>query len=176
MKCDFDTPRLQARALVNRIEDDKFLNHLAAKILEILSPSVTKTLPDGWQNILTIEQGRTWILERNQESHFITVELIESKELIGFIFLYEPDKQQHEDLELRFGYLISEHFWGRGLGTELVQGLIHWSKAQEGFSSISAGVEKENIASIKVMEKAGFISSKEETPDPGVVFYQKILK
>jgi len=69
-----------------------------------------------------------------------------------------------ESNELRLGYLLTESIWGKGIGSELVKGLVKMCSDSKMINSISGGVEKDNVGSIKVLEKNGFYKSNEELP------------
>lgn len=59
-------------------------------------------------------------------------------------------------IDLRIGYLLAEHTWGRGLATELVAGLVDWARAQPEIRTVTGGVDTENRASVRILEKCGF--------------------
>jgi ribosomal-protein-alanine N-acetyltransferase len=170
-RCNFDTKRLSVSSWTNQVKGLDSEINFAEKVTEILSPNVTKALPDGWQSIDTINGAQEWINERNKESHFVTIQLSTTNERVGFIFLYESDSE-HEFHDLRFGYLLSEKVWGKGLGTELIEGLIKWCKKEGNIKLISGGVETDNIGSIKVLEKTGFSASTVDNQTEGVIFYE----
>ncbi|RSC93106.1 GNAT family N-acetyltransferase [Tenacibaculum singaporense] len=141
--------------------------------INILSPNVTKLLPDGWQNINTISTAKKWIKERNEESIFLIIKSSNTSEIIGFIFLF-PIDLENDLIDLRFGYLLSESFWGKGLGTEVVKGLVNKCQELGYVKSIFGGVGKDNIGSIKVLEKCGF-ETLNANEDESVIFYQYLL-
>ncbi|PWD99627.1 GNAT family N-acetyltransferase [Marinilabilia rubra] len=170
-RCNFETQRLTVGSWTAQILEGNSELNFAEKVIEILSPNVTKALPDGWQDITTINHAQEWISEREKESHFVTIQLSSINEIIGFVFLYETDAE-NEYHDLRFGYLLSERVWGKGLGTELIDGLIKWCKKQGDIKSISGGVETDNIASINVLEKTGFSVSTVDKKRKGMVFYE----
>lgn len=139
-------------------------------VRDIMSPKVTEALPEGWQHINTNEKAKRWLEDRKSESSFYAITLNDSGKIIGFLFLYS---EQHS-YELRLGYLLAESVWGKGIGSEFIKNLVHWAKETHIISSISGGVESENIGSIKVLEKSGFIKSKEVLPS-GALFYKMNL-
>ncbi|CAK7237003.1 hypothetical protein SCUCBS95973_009800 [Sporothrix curviconia] len=64
------------------------------------------------------------------------------------------------------GYWIGKDFWGRGLATEVAAGLGRWAlspasgqltKDGQPLRRIEAGVYAENLASAKVLERAGYV-------------------
>ena len=64
--------------------------------------------------------------------------------------------EPNEDGEIEIGYGIYEEFQNRGYMTEIVSGIIEWTKKQPIVKSIIASTDKINIASVKVLEKNGF--------------------
>ncbi|WP_053405812.1 GNAT family N-acetyltransferase [Persicobacter sp. CCB-QB2] len=173
--CHFNTLHLSVHHWKELVHSPKEEEALARTIIEILSPEVTKTLPPGWQEINTLSEARNWMKERASESLFLTVHLKDSKKIIGFIFLYESSAEKKQ-YELRFGYLLAKEVWGKGFGTELISGLIAWCKAMGNIKSLSGGVEKSNLGSVRVMEKNGFHISESEGPTEEVVFYEYVFR
>ncbi|MCH2233964.1 MAG: GNAT family N-acetyltransferase [Crocinitomicaceae bacterium] len=161
----FKTDRLSVMPL----SSDLNLELLALETKTILSPEVTKALPSGWQNIDSNDKAAAWIEDRLGESIVLLIHSQDDADLLGFIFLYMDDDSTENSIVIRFGYLLREGNWGKGIGTEVMRGFIQWSKETNYIKSISGGVEKSNIGSIKVLEKVGFIKSNEETED--TLFY-----
>lgn len=159
ISCTFETDRLD----VSPLTQDQVLESLAKETLEILAPEVTQSLPPGWQSIFTEDESVQWLQDRMSESTFLIVRSKDERSLIGFIFLFVEDEQS-VPLEIRFGYLLRKQAWGKGFGTEVLKGFVNWCEKSGEVRSISGGVAKENIGSIKVLEKVGFsnLSSLEE--------------
>ena len=59
--------------------------------------------------------------------------------------------------EIEIGYGTYEEFQGKGFMTEIVGGIISWTKTQSIVKSIIASTDKTNAASFKVLEKNNFI-------------------
>jgi RimJ/RimL family protein N-acetyltransferase len=174
LDCKYKTKRLL-------VKDWQFLNEdvisklkFAQEVHRILTPEVTKTLPDGWQNIKTVDQANHWIFDRVNEGVFLTVRLRNKKKLVGFVFLYESESENNK-IDLRIGYLLSQTTWGKGYGTELINGLVTWCKENNTIQSLLGGVEKDNIASVKVLEKNGFSLSKNSHLTDDVLYYEIIF-
>jgi len=170
-KCNFRTERLLIRSWTYHDKGLASNQNLERCVINILTAEVTKSLPEGWQSINTSSDAQKWIEDRDEESNFLTVELLATNEIIGFIFLYELGSEENS-LDLRFGYLLSESNWGKGFGTELVKDLVKWCKAIDTINSISGGVEIDNIGSIRVLEKTGFSPSTIDSPSEDVIFYE----
>lgn len=54
------------------------------------------------------------------------------------------------------GYGIAEDHQGRGYATEAVTAAVAWALEQNRINRVTAEVDRENIASVRVLEKAGF--------------------
>jgi len=64
--------------------------------------------------------------------------------------------EPNEEGEIEIGYGTYEEFQNRGYMTEIVSGIIEWTKKQPIIKSIIASTDKMNIASGRVLEKNGF--------------------
>ncbi len=67
---------------------------------------------------------------------------------------------------VRMGYSMLPQFQRRGYATEMVRGLIAWALAHPEVESIEAETEWANPASVRVLEKTGFLSTGPAT-EPG---------
>ncbi|NER12598.1 GNAT family N-acetyltransferase [Leptobacterium flavescens] len=154
------------RLTVDNIKDDHFVD----VVKNILTPKVTKYLPDGWQNLSYNEDINNWIKDRDSESCFLNLRM--SNTIVGFCFL-SISETETEKLDVRFGYLLSEGVWDKGLGTEFIRGLVNYCNKLEIINSISGGVERQNSGSIRVLEKTGFVKESEKG---NTLFYRKGFK
>jgi RimJ/RimL family protein N-acetyltransferase len=59
------------------------------------------------------------------------------------------------DEKWELGYVLARLYWGNGYMTEAVRGLVHWALKQKQIYRIWAVCDVDNIASSRVMEKAG---------------------
>lgn len=77
---------------------------------------------------------------------------------VGLVALFEVrgEEPRPDVVDVRLGYVLAEGWWGRGLATELVLGLVEWCRSQSAIRSITAGVAEGNAASERVLVKAGF--------------------
>jgi RimJ/RimL family protein N-acetyltransferase len=78
--------------------------------------------------------------------------LRESGLFIGWFHL-RPDKISTDEMEL--GYRLKRFVWGRGLATEGSKALLDKSFSQWGYGKVCARTLADNMASRRVMEKAG---------------------
>ena len=162
--CLFQTKRLTIKNWNLLEQTFKSKNNLIEIVLKIMTPNVTKDLPDGWQNLSTIEKAEKWVVDRKNDCNFYAIQTLESNDIIGFLFLY-TENVATEYADLRLGYLLTESIWGKGVGSELIRGLVDWCEKEKNIKSISGGVEINNISSIRVLEKNGFIKTNQELPE-----------
>ncbi|MEO0067969.1 MAG: GNAT family protein [candidate division WOR-3 bacterium] len=89
----------------------------------------------------------------------------EKKEALEFGIIFKPESKLvgtggFSRLELvngcgEVGYVLSRSYWGRGVATEALQAIIKFGFEKLKLNRIQACCFEENIASARVMEKAG---------------------
>ncbi len=140
---------------------DQHALDLARFVVAALTPAVTRALPPDWQGDFNPARARRWIEGRDAESVVLLAVGRDSGDPFGVVILFETPQEGSSGIELRVGYIITEKAWGKGLASELVEGLVEWARGQAGITSISAGVGEDNPASSRVLIKNGF----QPTPD-----------
>ena len=80
-------------------------------------------------------------------------------EVAGNIGCWEDDGRR------LIGYWIGREFWGRGLATQALAELLDVVDARP----LHAYVVKSNVASIRVLDKCGFVKVGEHAGDDGIV-------
>lgn len=88
-----------------------------------------------------------------------TVLLRETGEVIGRVGFEQPEAPA-------LGYMIAGPRQGRGLATECCQAVLRVAGEELGFTQVQARIHRENAASLRVIEKLGFVrcgSEGEET-------------
>ena len=63
------------------------------------------------------------------------------------------------DGTVHIGYSVLPQFQGQGFATEIAGGLVEWALAQPGVSRVVAETEWANPASVRVLEKLGFVAA-----------------
>jgi ribosomal-protein-alanine N-acetyltransferase len=86
------------------------------------------------------------------------IELVERGEMIGTAGLLRFDFEQRR---AEVGYEIARSAWGRGLATEAAAAIVGYGFSALGLHRIEAGVLPGSGASVRVLEKLGFLE--EET-------------
>jgi ribosomal-protein-alanine N-acetyltransferase len=59
--------------------------------------------------------------------------------------------------EARLAFYLARAYWRRGLATEAGRAFIQYGFGELGLSRIEAGINAKNLASIRVIEKLGFV-------------------
>ena len=114
--------------------------HIASETDEIMRIAYTEMLdgclehPDQW------EWYAIWTIERKDGAH------------IGDLCFKGVDESGSTEI----GYGIAESFQGCGYATEAVSAAVAWALQQEKISSVTAEVDKDNSASMRVLIKTGF--------------------
>ncbi len=155
--CAFETERLLVKEWHSLLSSDWQEQELAGVIVTILTKPVTHALPASWQGSYTEERANEWVMERDSDGTTLLVIEKLSGRAIGLMILFEMLAEAGSDMtDVRLGYLLAEDAWGKGFATELVSGFVSWCRGQSPIMSIAGGVERDNQASIRVLEKNGF--------------------
>jgi RimJ/RimL family protein N-acetyltransferase len=64
-------------------------------------------------------------------------------------------KMRRQGTRVSFGFVLSRHHWGHSLMPEALRALTDWALRQSTIWRASAACDAENVASARVMEKAG---------------------
>lgn len=146
MQVTFTTNRLRIGPWHAQTRSPQDRAALAQRLKPILTPEVLAPLPPSFALTCGVDQ---WITDRVAESDVHLIE--EDGALIGLLILVQPEPGG----VVHLGYLLGLDSWGKGLASELVQGLRAPLRAL-GVPSVKAGVAIDNPASARVLEKAGF--------------------
>ncbi|KKD61363.1 hypothetical protein RN22_06090 [Grimontia sp. AD028] len=149
----FSTPRLDVAALSSGSETS---DNLAKELAALLTPAVKQHLPPDIQSVNDAQSAVVWLQQALTESTFLAVTERNSQSLAGFILLY-AEINTDGLLDLRLGYVVSEELQGKGLASEMLQGLVSWCQQSSKVATLSGGAEENNLASIRVLEKNGFV-------------------
>ena len=114
---------------------------IAAQEIDVLKAAYTEMLdgclahPDKW------EWYAIWTIESKDGTH------------IGELCFKGIDESGSAEI----GYGIVENHQGYGYATEAVSAAASWALEQKSIKRVTAEVDKDNIASIRVLEKSGFV-------------------
>ncbi len=89
-------------------------------------------------------------IDPHQKPLVLGIEIKSNKQLIGHIGLSTIEGM------IEIGYAVEEKYQGSGYATEAVKELSTWALKNLDLEKIWGIVEKENLASARVLEKAGY--------------------
>lgn len=96
----------------------------------------------------------------------------EREELIGFCGFWPFGDASR--FELAYG--LAPSHWGAGLATEMARAAIRYGFEEAGFERITASADTPNMASLRVMQKAGMRYEKREVRDGQDTTYYSISR
>lgn len=129
---------------------------LVRELAGMLTPAVLRPLPPPLQLDFATPDIAGWVAELAAQGDVSTIRGRSDGALIGLLIAAaEPGSETSREPgggPIHIGYLLAEPAWGRGLATELLRGMV----AAHGDQTFLAGVARDNPASVRVLEKAGF--------------------
>jgi len=145
----FTTDRLSIKDWTPHLGDKGRRSSLEASLAGILTPEVLRHLPPPLK-LSGAGSVSAWVEARAQESDVYLIQRTSDESLLGLLILASFDG---EPPTIHIGYLLAEPAWGQGFASELIKGLV---RAVPRPARLLAGVEADNPASARVLEKAGF--------------------
>ena len=117
------------------------------------------------------EQYNALLAEQEAGACIFPVLVGEDGTVLGRFNLYRL-----EDCTAELGYRVAQHVAGRGVATAAVQELCRLAAGQYGLCMLKAATTHDNVASQKVLTKAGFVPAGPAEPGgrPGI-WYQRDL-
>lgn len=157
----FETARLQIENWEVILSDSFKREKLEQELNRIITSKVTHRLPLSMQFSAEHDSISKWIDARANETEVLCAHARDTAALVGLILLFKnPEKS--EALTVQLGYFFGEPNWGKGYATEMITGLITAIKG--GLQArLVAGVDRDNAASVGVLEKSGFKKIPEQT-------------
>ncbi|HVG18308.1 MAG TPA: GNAT family N-acetyltransferase [Blastocatellia bacterium] len=114
-----------------------------------------------WRNLrdmipypYTLADARRWIEKEASEASSTNYAIDVGGAAVGAIGLTLYDDVFRRSAEI--GYWLGEEYWGKGIVTEAVQALTDYAFSNFDLRRIYAGVFEWNLASMRVLEKAGY--------------------
>jgi [ribosomal protein S5]-alanine N-acetyltransferase len=134
------------------------------------NPKVAQHMGDG--KPLTYERTCKWIetsMQNYQNKGFGASAVVEKStgELIGCCgIIYDSERSEPEIPEIIYSFDPKK--WGQGLATEIVPTMLDYGLQRCGLQRILATIAPENLASQRVVEKAGMVFDREEIESDGL--------
>lgn len=119
------------------------------------NPRIAAGMRDGFPSPYTCEDARCFITGATSPGARLLLAIVVRGEPAGGIGITPLEDVYRGTAEL--GYWLAEPFWGRGIVTDAVRALVPVIFDQPGIIRIQAGVFSTNPASMRVLEKCGFV-------------------
>jgi RimJ/RimL family protein N-acetyltransferase len=101
----------------------------------------------------------SWLAEQEAGTCAYYVLVADDGSVLGRFNLYDLT-----DGTARVGYRVAQQAVGRGVATEAVRELCRIAAARHGLRTLRAATSHDNVASQKVLAKAGFVPAETATP------------
>jgi RimJ/RimL family protein N-acetyltransferase len=119
------------------------------------NPKVTEQLLARHPNPYTVERALQWIELCRMEADPVNFAIANKTDAIGGVSLYLQRGVRRHSAEI--GFWIGEPFWNQGIATQVVQAFVDYAFTRFALTRVFANVFSANTASIRVLEKAGFL-------------------
>ncbi|WP_375691181.1 GNAT family N-acetyltransferase [Pseudooceanicola sp. LIPI14-2-Ac024] len=150
---DFSTPRLRVEELRPRVATPLALDQFALDLAEVLSDEVLAPLPPPL--LRSVQDPAAWIAARLDEGEVMAILDAATGTLLGLLLLAILPAS-NGPMVIHLGYLLRKSAWHRGYASEVVAALIADLRAAGAPVTLLAGVARDNPASARVLQKAGF--------------------
>ncbi|AXH99828.1 N-acetyltransferase [Sporosarcina sp. PTS2304] len=158
----FETERLVARQLEQKDFDEFNEMQGNSKVMKY-TVGRAKTREENKSEFENIISGY-FLSETNRIVMGISRKSDETSSLVGACAVEKLDLECVE-----VGYRFLEKYWGNGFGLEVLEGLLTYSLLELGAKEVIAEVYKENINSVRVLEKSYMDFIKEYTEEKSIV-------
>jgi [ribosomal protein S5]-alanine N-acetyltransferase len=112
-------------------------------------------LRDRFPHPYTTRDGKAFLkLARRQQPETALAVAVHGEAAGGIGFQLQADVER---VSAEIGYWLGEPFWGRGIATEALVALTEYAIAAHGLTRVYALPFAWNVASCRVLEKAGYV-------------------
>jgi [ribosomal protein S5]-alanine N-acetyltransferase len=116
--------------------------------------NISKNLRDIFPHPYTPEDGEAFINFATKNTEAMLFAIVLDGFAAGGIGIHPQDDIHKKNAEL--GYWLAEPYWGNGIVSEAIKQIVAMGFERYDITRIFATVFKNNVASQKVLEKAGF--------------------
>jgi RimJ/RimL family protein N-acetyltransferase len=115
---------------------------------------VSRNLHDAFPHPYTRADAEAWIRQTSGLNRQTVFAITVAGKAVGGIGLH-PGTDVHRRTAA-IGYWLGEEYWGRGIATEALRAVTDYAFAKFDFARLEAFVFEWNLASARVLEKAGY--------------------
>lgn len=146
-RLEFDCPTCRVRPW--RTSD------LESLVAHANNRNIAAWLRDRFPHPYTHEAGAAWLQNAANENPITTFAIaVDGAAAGGVGFILGSDVER---CSAEIGYWLGERHWGRGIATDAVRVVTAHAFASHGLTRVFAVPFTDNIASCRVLEKAGFV-------------------
>lgn len=143
------TPRLVLRRMEAASAPGLFALRRDPEVMRYVEREPPETIAEIEELISQNEQGL-----QNQACIAWSLWTRESPRFCGTIGYWRM-QPEHDRAEV--GYMLARDWWGKGLASEALQAALEYGFQSMGMHSVSADVNPDNSASIRLLERHGFV-------------------
>ena len=143
------TARLQLRELIPDDAKEIFFLRSDKEVLKYLDKEPAKSVDEAKEFIERIKNDQV-----NNDGILWGITLKDNPAIIGSIGYW---RMQKEHYRAEIGYLLNPLFQGKGIMNEAMQGILKYGFEIMKLHSVEANVNPANKASMKLLEKNGFV-------------------
>ena len=118
------------------------------------NPKIVANLRDRFPHPYTLADAHWWISRCSAEDPIANFAIVVDNGPAGSIGLLPQEDIERRSVEI--GYWLAELHWGRGIVTDAVRAVSEYTFANFDVCRIFATVFDSNLASTRVLEKAGY--------------------
>jgi ribosomal-protein-alanine N-acetyltransferase len=119
------------------------------------NPRVSACMRDLFPSPYTIDDAHRFIAMAAGHTSDLMLAIEVKGEAVGGIGIHPLEDVHRGTVEI--GYWLAEPFWGKGIVTDAVRAIVPVAFEQPGIIRIQAGIFANNPASMRVLEKSGFV-------------------
>jgi ribosomal-protein-alanine N-acetyltransferase len=168
-------------------------NNLTPKIIaqtpRLIVREYTPALEDEYLSLFDDELVTRYLPQRTRQQHTQifrdTFPLYAASKIFGrwAIFMTDTDEfagmcllrpYEEDKTRIEVGYAMPQKTWGKGLGSELTKGLVDYAFANSDAKEVVAVTTLENVASQKVLQKAGLTRMENVERNGEMIAYLKM--
>lgn len=143
------TQRLVLRKMSDNDANEMFFLRSDAQVMKYIDRSPAQSVDEALAFIRMINSA----LDNNEYINW-AISLKDDSKLIGNICFWRIQKEHYR---AEIGYVLHPAYQGKGIMHEAITAVLDYGFKVMGLHSVEANVNPENIASIKLLEKNGFI-------------------
>lgn len=136
----------------------------ARLVLRPINPADAGPIFDNYAQDPEVTRFLTWRPQKSvADVEAYIARCIENPSSRTYVLLERHDQKLRGAFDLRrsgpcrlgYGYVLARRWWGQGMMSEVLAEMVRWSLSQKDIWRIGDVCDVENVASARVMEKAG---------------------